>query len=102
MIEQVQINTESYIKDVETMIKFLAESEGAGEVESIWFTRDGGDVTRTGNIKIVLDGKTVVDSSLQAVVNVELGAPFLFPLVAKLINHLAVFILKFQCHIKRA
>jgi len=60
----------------------IAESEGAGEVESIWFTRDGGDVTRTGNIKIVLDGKTVVDASLQAVVNGELGAPFLFPLVA--------------------
>jgi hypothetical protein len=60
----------------------IADYKGAGEIESIWFTRDGGNVTATGNIKIILDGKTVVDRSLQEVVNGKLGAPFVFPLVA--------------------
>lgn len=60
----------------------IAEKSGAGEVQSIWFTRDDGDVTRTGNIKIELDGRTVVDAPLQDVVNGALGSPFTFPLVA--------------------
>jgi len=60
----------------------IAEDEGAGEVDSVWFTRDGGDVSRTGNIKIELDGRTIVDAPLQDVVDGELGAPFIFPLVA--------------------
>jgi len=60
----------------------IAEDEGAGEVNSIWFTRDGGDVSRTGNIKVELDGKTIFDAPLQDVVDGKLGAPFIFPLVA--------------------
>ena len=60
----------------------IAEKQGAGEVQSIWFTRDGGDVSRTGNIKVELDGRTVLDAPLQDVVDGELGAPFSFPLVA--------------------
>ncbi len=60
----------------------LAEAAGAGEIQSIWFTRDGGDVTRTGNIRVELDGQTVFDAPLQDVVNGKLGAPFIYPLVA--------------------
>ena len=60
----------------------IAEEQGPGEVQSIWFTRDEGDVRRTGNIKIELDGETVLDAPLQDVVDGKLGAPFVFPLVA--------------------
>lgn len=60
----------------------IAEASGAGEVQSIWFTRDGGDVTRTGDIIIQLDGRTVVKTSLQRLVDGGLGAPFVYPLVA--------------------
>jgi len=60
----------------------IAEKAGAGEVQSIWFTRDEGDVRRTGNIRIELDGRTVLDAPLQDVVDGKLGAPFSFPLVA--------------------
>ncbi|MFG1709590.1 glycoside hydrolase family 172 protein [Nonomuraea sp. M3C6] len=59
----------------------IAEHTGAGEVQAIWFTRDGGDVTRTGRITIELDGRKVVDASLQDLVNGKLGAPFAYPLV---------------------
>lgn len=59
----------------------IAEHAGAGEVQSIWFTRDSGNVTATGRIIIELDGATIVDRSLQEVVNGALGAPFRFPLV---------------------
>jgi hypothetical protein len=61
----------------------IAEDRGAGEVDSIWFTRDGGNVTRMGAIRIDLDGQTVIDTSLQSLVNGELGAPFEWPLVAR-------------------
>jgi D-arabinan exo alpha-(1,3)/(1,5)-arabinofuranosidase (non-reducing end) len=60
----------------------IAEHEGAGEIDSIWFTRDGGNVSATGNITIELDGETVLDAPLQDVVDGELGPPFVFPLVA--------------------
>ena len=60
----------------------IAEREGAGEIDAIWFTRDGGDVRNTGDITIELDGRTVLDAPLQDVVNGELGAPFTHPLVA--------------------
>ena len=60
----------------------VAEDRGAGEVDSIWFTRDGGKVTRIGNIRIELDGRTVLDASLQSVVDGGLGPPFEWPLVA--------------------
>jgi D-arabinan exo alpha-(1,3)/(1,5)-arabinofuranosidase (non-reducing end) len=60
----------------------IAETQGAGEVESMWFTRNSGDVTETGNIRIELDGVTVLDAPLQEVVDGRIGAPFTFPLVA--------------------
>jgi len=60
----------------------IAQRSGAGEVDSIWFTRDGGDLTATGNITVQLDGKTVLHAPLQDVVNGKLGAPFVNPLVA--------------------
>jgi hypothetical protein len=60
----------------------LAEQTGAGEIDSIWFTRDGGDVTHEGKIIIELDGRTVLNAPLQDVVDGKLGAPFVFPLVA--------------------
>ncbi len=60
----------------------IAEDAGAGEISSIWFTRDGGDVSATGTLTVELDGRTVVDTSLQRLVNGEEGAPFVNPLVA--------------------
>jgi D-arabinan exo alpha-(1,3)/(1,5)-arabinofuranosidase (non-reducing end) len=60
----------------------IAEARGAGEVDSIWFTRDGGNVARLGNIRIELDGQTAIDTPLQSLVDGGLGAPFVFPLVA--------------------
>jgi Protein of unknown function (DUF2961) len=60
----------------------IAEDRGAGEVDSIWFTRDNGNVTAMGTIRIELDGKTVIDAPLQSLVDGALGAPFEWPLVA--------------------
>jgi hypothetical protein len=59
----------------------IAEHSGAGEVDEIWFTWNGGDVTSVGNITITLDGRTVVHAPLQDIVNGKLGAPFSYPLV---------------------
>ncbi|SDN03791.1 glycoside hydrolase family 172 protein [Allokutzneria albata] len=59
----------------------IAERAGAGEIESIWFTRDEGIVTKTGWIKVELDGRTVLKAPLQDVVDGKLGAPFVWPLV---------------------
>ncbi|MEV0729359.1 DUF2961 domain-containing protein [Polymorphospora sp. NPDC050346] len=59
----------------------IAEDRGAGEIQSIWFTRDEGNVTATGWIRIEFDGVTVVDTGLQRLVDGGLGAPFVFPLV---------------------
>jgi len=60
----------------------VAEDRGAGEIDSIWFTRDGGNVTALGRIRIELDGHTVIDTPLQSLVDGALGAPFVWPLVA--------------------
>src|ERR1700733_15062589 len=60
----------------------IAEARGAGEVDSIWFTGDGGNGTRIGTIRIDLDGQTVGNASLQSLVDGALGAPFVWPLVA--------------------
>ena len=64
----------------------IAEDRGAGEVDSIWFTRDGGNVTRIGTIRIELDGQTVIDAPLQSLVDGALGAPFVWPLVANAVQ----------------
>ncbi|MGO9383839.1 MAG: glycoside hydrolase family 172 protein [Mycobacterium sp.] len=60
----------------------VAEDRGAGEIDSIWFTRDGGNVRAIGRIRIDLDGQTVLDAPLQSLVDGALGAPFVWPLVA--------------------
>jgi len=60
----------------------VAEARGAGEIDSIWFTRDGGRLTAMGTIRIELDGHTVIDTPLQSLVDGGLGAPFVWPLVA--------------------
>jgi hypothetical protein len=60
----------------------LAEHAGAGEIDSIWFTRNRGDVRRTGTLRVELDGRRVLDAPLQDVVDGRLGPPFAFPLVA--------------------
>jgi hypothetical protein len=60
----------------------IAEDRGAGEVDSMWFTRDSGNVSRMGAIRVELDGRTVVDAPLQSLVDGALGAPFVWPLVA--------------------
>jgi len=60
----------------------IAEDHGAGEVDSIWLTRDGGNVAALGAIRVELDGHTVIDAPLQSLVDGALGAPFVWPLVA--------------------
>ncbi|AKU17093.1 glycoside hydrolase family 172 protein [Luteipulveratus mongoliensis] len=59
----------------------IAERAGAGEVDSIWFTRDGGDVSRTGSIKVELDGKVVLNAPVQDVVDGKIGGAFVQPFV---------------------
>ncbi len=44
----------------------LAEWLGAGEIDSIWQTRDNGVFAKTGKIVIELDGVTVVNAKFQA------------------------------------
>lgn len=61
----------------------IADRAGAGEISSMWFTHETyGDVAAIGNIKIELDGKTVLDAPLKDVVDGKVGAPFSWPLVA--------------------
>lgn len=60
----------------------IAEASGPGEIDSIWFTRDRGNVSNNGRIRIDLDGTRVVDAPLKDVVDGKLGAPFVYPLVA--------------------
>jgi hypothetical protein len=59
----------------------IAERSGAGEISSIWFTRDYGVVSGTGWIRIELDGEPVLNAQLSDVVDGRLGAPFTWPLV---------------------
>lgn len=59
----------------------IAVDHGAGEIDMLWFTR-GGPLTANGNLTVILDGKTVIDAPLNDVVNGDLGAPFVYPLVA--------------------
>jgi Protein of unknown function (DUF2961) len=60
----------------------IAERDGPGQVESIWFTRDLGNVAATGRLRVELDGRTVLHAPLSDVVQGVLGPPFVFPLVA--------------------
>lgn len=64
----------------------IAEDRGAGEVDSIWFTRDRGNVSAIGTIRIDLDGQPVIDAPLQSLVDGVLGAPFVWPLVANAVQ----------------
>ncbi|MFC9433816.1 glycoside hydrolase family 172 protein [Nocardia sp. NPDC057030] len=60
----------------------IAADDHPGEIDSIWFTINRGDVTALGNLIIELDGRTILDEPLQAVVDGAYGPPFAFPLVA--------------------
>jgi hypothetical protein len=59
----------------------IAERQGAGEIDSMWFTRDYGSMVHNGRIKVELDGRVVVDELLQELVDGKTGAPFVWPLV---------------------
>lgn len=60
----------------------IAQRLGAGEIDDIWTTTNGGDITPDGTIEVILDGRTVIDAPFQDVVDGKLGAPFVAPLVA--------------------
>jgi hypothetical protein len=59
----------------------IAERSGAGEIESMWFTRDYGSMVNNGRITVELDGRKVVDALLSELVDGKVGAPFVWPLV---------------------
>ncbi|GAA4532384.1 glycoside hydrolase family 172 protein [Amycolatopsis samaneae] len=59
----------------------IAEKTGAGEIESMWFTRDSGNMVNNGRLRVELDGRAVLNSSLQDIVDGRMGAPFVWPLV---------------------
>ncbi|GAB3563977.1 hypothetical protein GCM10027445_07050 [Amycolatopsis endophytica] len=59
----------------------LADARGAGEISSIWFTYESTSVASIGRITIELDGRVVLQGSLQDIVNGSQGAPFVWPLV---------------------
>jgi hypothetical protein len=60
----------------------IAEAVGPGEIDSIWFTRNRGNISANGEIRIDIDGERVVEAPLTDLVNGALGPPFVFPLVA--------------------
>ncbi len=64
----------------------IASHDGPGEIDSIWFTRQGpnglGDVSQDGNLVVQLDGHTVVNDPLEALVEGKSNTPFVYPLVA--------------------
>ncbi|WP_245574008.1 glycoside hydrolase family 172 protein [Amycolatopsis nigrescens] len=59
----------------------IADARGAGEISSLWFTYAANSVAAIGEITIELDGRTVLQGSLQDIVNGAKGAPFVWPLV---------------------
>ncbi|HKS44000.1 MAG TPA: glycoside hydrolase family 172 protein [Amycolatopsis sp.] len=59
----------------------IAEAHGAGEISSIWFTYANTSVSGIGRITVELDGRVVLQGSLQDIVNGARGAPFVWPLV---------------------
>ncbi|WP_245617489.1 glycoside hydrolase family 172 protein [Amycolatopsis taiwanensis] len=59
----------------------IAEAGGPGEISSMWFTYAAGSVAAVGQITVELDGRVVLQGSLQDIVNGAKGAPFVWPLV---------------------
>lgn len=59
----------------------IAEASGPGEVSSMWFTYAPASVAAAGRITVELDGRVVLQGSLQDIVNGAKGAPFVWPLV---------------------
>lgn len=59
----------------------LAEASTPGEISSMWFTYEPDSVAGIGDITIELDGRVVLQGSLQEVVDGAKGAPFVWPLV---------------------
>jgi hypothetical protein len=60
--------------------------QGPGEIESVWSTINGGDVTNDGTITIELDGKVVLSAAYEDVVSGKLGAPWVWPLVGNFLD----------------
>ncbi|WP_246127886.1 glycoside hydrolase family 172 protein [Amycolatopsis rhizosphaerae] len=59
----------------------IAEAHGAGEISSMWFTYAADSVAAIGGITVELDGRVVLQGSLQDIVDGRKGAPFVWPLV---------------------
>ena len=53
----------------------IADRSGPGQIESIWFARDFGNLTATGDITVRIDGRKVIDGPLVDVLNGALGPP---------------------------
>ena len=49
----------------------LAEWIGAGEIDSIWNTRDNGVFNKTGKITVILDDVTVIDHNLEVILQIS-------------------------------
>lgn len=59
----------------------IADAHGAGEISSMWFTYAADSVAGIGRITVELDGRVVLQGSLQDIVDGRMGAPFVWPLV---------------------
>ncbi|KAJ5605933.1 hypothetical protein N7510_008714 [Penicillium lagena] len=59
----------------------IADAKGPGEIASIWFTYENDSVVPIGDIRIELDSHLVLQHDLQSLVNGDIGAPFVWPLV---------------------
>lgn len=59
----------------------VAEAHSPGEISSMWFTYEANSVAGIGQITVELDGRVVLQGSLQDIVNGAQGAPFVWPLV---------------------
>ncbi|KAA9152243.1 DUF2961 domain-containing protein [Amycolatopsis acidicola] len=59
----------------------VAEAHSPGEISSMWFTYEANSVAGIGRITVELDGRVVLQGSLQDIVNGAKGAPFVWPLV---------------------
>ncbi|KAK9311340.1 hypothetical protein V1524DRAFT_473363 [Lipomyces starkeyi] len=59
----------------------IADAKGPGEIASIWFTYENDSVVPIGDIRIELDSQMILQRDLQSLVDGDIGAPFLWPLV---------------------
>ncbi|KAK9326586.1 hypothetical protein V1520DRAFT_377748 [Lipomyces starkeyi] len=59
----------------------IADAKGPGEIASIWFTYESDSVVPIGDIRIELDSQMILQRDLESLVDGDIGAPFLWPLV---------------------